>query len=141
MRINALNIFVGEKKDWPFQTLIVAIIGMGIVLRASKYLPGWSMRGDELSLTYNLLNRSPLELATKPLEFEQVAPIGFLLLEKILITIFGQSDYFLRLPAFLAGCISLVLMQHLLTKTGGKYGDLFALCAFAFGNYLIYYSS
>ena len=141
MTINALNIFVGEKKDWFFQTLIVAIIGMGIVLRASKYLPGWSMRGDELSLTYNLLNRSPLELTTKPLEFEQVAPIGFLLLEKLLITIFGQSDYFLRLPAFLAGCISLVLIQHLLTKTGGKYGNLFALCAFAFGNYLIYYSS
>ena len=114
---------------------------MGIMLRASKYLPGWSMRGDELSVTTNLINRSALELASKPLDFEQAAPIGFLLLEKLLITIFGGADYVLRLPAFLAGCISIALMARLLVKTGGKYGAVFGLSAFAFGNYLIYYSS
>lgn len=141
MIINDSNSLLHSKKDWLFQALIVAIIGLGIVLRASKYLPGWSMRGDELSVTHNLLERSALELITKPLQSEQVAPIGFLLLEKLLITLFGESDYLLRLPAFLAGCISLILMHHLLTKTVGKYGNLFALSAFAFGNYLIYYSS
>src|SRR5688572_8893745 len=123
MIINDSNSLLHSKKDWLFQALIVAIIGLGIVLRASKYLPGWSMRGDELSVTHNLLERSALELITKPMHSEQVAPIGFLLLEKLLITLFGESDYLLRLPAFLAGCISLILMHHLLTKTVGKYGN------------------
>ncbi len=141
MNRNISNTPLRNRKDWLFPAAIIAIIGMGIILRASKYLPGWSMRGDELSLTLNLINRSALELITKPLDSEQVAPIGFLLLEKLLLTPFGGSDYLFRLPALLAGCISIALMYDLLVKTGGKYGAVFGLSAFAFGNYLIYYSS
>lgn len=141
MTISVTPSLLVSKKDWHVHVLSFLIIGLGIILRTSKYVQGWSMRGDELSLTYNLLDRSTLELITRPMDSEQVAPIGFLLVEKVLITLFGQSDYLLRLPALLAGCLSLVLMQHLLTKTCGKYGNLFALSAFSFGNYLIYYSS
>src|SRR5512138_158795 len=98
-----------------FQIAIVGIIAFGVVLRASKYLPAWSMRGDELAVTLNLINRSPLELITKPLDYEQAAPVGFILAVKDLITIFGQSEYVLRFPAFAASCVSLLLMQNLLT--------------------------
>ncbi len=124
-----------------FQVEIYVIIGMGIILRAAKYLPGWSMRGDELAVTINLINRSITSLVTKPLDLEQAAPMGFLVLEKILITFFGRSEYVLRLIPFLAGVASLLLMQRLLARTIGKYGNLFAITAFAFGNYLIYYSA
>jgi hypothetical protein len=60
---------------------------------------------------------------------------------KTLISIFGQSEYVLRLVAFVSGCVSLILMQSLLSKTVGKYGNIFALAAFAFGNTPIYYSA
>src|ERR1051325_3988322 len=130
-----------SRKDRLFQIAVILLIGFGIVLRASKYLPAWSMRGDELAVTLNLINRSPLELATKPLDYEQAAPFGFLLTVKALITILGKSEYVLRLISFIAGCISLILMQILLTRTTSKYGNLFALAAFAVGNYLIYYSA
>jgi len=128
-------------KDRLFQIAILGIILFGIILRASKYLPAFSMRGDELAVTLNLANRSAIDLMTKPLDYEQAAPFGFVLLTKTLITIFGQSEYVLRLTAFAAGCISLILLHNLLTKTGGRYGNLFALAAFAFGGYLIYYSA
>jgi hypothetical protein len=124
-----------------FQIAIVAIVAFGMVLRASKYLPAWSVRGDELAVTLNLINRSAVELVTKPLDYEQAAPFGFLLLLKALVATFGSSEYVLRLLAFVAGCISVLLMQNLLTKTGGKYGNIFALAAFAFSDYLIYYSA
>lgn len=124
-----------------FQIVMITIIAFGILLRASKYLPAFSMRGDELAVTLNLVNRSTIDLITKPLDYEQAAPFGFVLLIKTLITLFGQSEYVLRLTAFAAGCVSLVLLQSLLTKTVGIYGNLFALAAFAFGNYLIYYSA
>jgi len=130
-----------SNKDRLFQIAIIAIIVFGIILRASKYLPAFSMRGDELAVTQNLIDRSVIDLMTKPLDYEQAAPFGFVLLTKALIAIFGQSEYILRLIAFAAGCISLILIHSLLTKTGRRYGNLFALAAFAFGNYLIYYSA
>jgi hypothetical protein len=124
-----------------FQIAMLAIIAFGIILRASKYLPAFSMRGDELAVTLNLINRSAIDLLTRPLDYEQAAPFGFVLLIKTLIAFFGQSEYVLRLVAFVSGCVSLILMQSLLSKTVGKYGHLFALAAFAFGNYLVYYSA
>jgi len=139
----AISIFENQSKqrNWLLQTEVYVIIGMGIILRAAKYIPGWSMRGDELAVTLNLINRSMINLISKPLDFEQAAPMGFLALEKILITLLGRSEYVLRLIPFLAGIASLFLIQRLLTKTVGKYGNLFAIAAFAFGNYLIYYST
>ena len=124
-----------------FQIAILLIIAFGFLLRAAKFLPAFSMRGDELAVTLNLINRSAIDLITKPLDYEQAAPFGFVLLLKGLVTIFGRSEYVLRLTAFVAACISLLLMQKLLTKTVGRYGSLFALAAFAFSNYLIYYSA
>ncbi len=130
-----------NQKGRLFQTIIIIIVAFGVVLRASKYLPAFSMRGDELAVTLNLIHRSPIDLMTKALDYEQAAPVGFVLLIKILMTALGQSEYVLRLVAFVAGCVSLILMQNLLTKTGGRYGNLFALAAFACGGYLIYYST
>ncbi|HLO33552.1 MAG TPA: glycosyltransferase family 39 protein [Anaerolineales bacterium] len=139
MRTNTLS--TSARNDRLFRIAIIAIIMFGMILRASKYLPGWLMRGDELAVMRNLINRSAMDLMTKPLHNEQAAPFGFVLSIKTLITIFGRSEYVLRLPAFLAGCFSLILMQSLLTKTGKRYGNIFALAGFAFGDYLIYYSA
>ena len=132
---------LNNQKELLFRILIIAIIAVGIILRASKYLPGWSMRGDELAVTLNLLNRSAFALATRPLDYEQAAPFGFLLAVKALMVLLGQSEYVLRLVAFVSGCLSLILMYKLLTKTSGRYGTVFALLAFASSHYLIYYSS
>src|SRR5688572_9669177 len=87
-------------KDRFFQIAIIALIAFGILLRASKYLPAWSLRGDELAVTLNLINRIAIELMTKPLDSEQAAPFGFVLLVKALMTMFGGSEYVLRLTAF-----------------------------------------
>jgi hypothetical protein len=141
MQSNISGVSIRPVREKFFQIAIIAIIAFGIVLRAAKYLPAFSMRGDELAITLNLIHRSPFDLLTKPLDFEQAAPFGFVLAVKTLITLFGQSEYVLRLIAFGSGCASLILMHNLLTKTGGQYGDIFALAAFAFGNYLIYYSA
>lgn len=132
---------LNKQNGLVFRILIVAIILLGVILRASKYLPGWSMRGDELFVTLNLLNRSAFELATKPLDYEQAAPFGFLLLVKALITLLGHSEYVLRLVAFVAGCVSLLLMYKLLMKTSGAYGTVLGMLALATGFYAVYYSS
>lgn len=124
-----------------FYILVISIIMVGVILRASKYLPAWSMRGDELAVTENLIKKSWGELMTKPLDSNQAAPVGFLLLEKLLVSAFGPLDYILRLPAMLAGCIALILLYSLLHRMGESHGTVFALLALAFGSFPIYYSS
>ncbi len=124
-----------------FQILVVLIIMAGITLRAAKYVPNWSMRGDELAVIFNLLSRSTFELVTKPLDYEQAAPFGFLLLTKALMVLLGQSEYVLRAISFLAGCASLTLLYKLLMRVTGRHGTIFALVAFAFAYYPIYYSA
>lgn len=141
MQHNNFRLPFPSHKTTFFQIAIVAINAFGFLLRASKYVPAFSLRGDELAVTLNLLTRSALDLILRPLDYEQAAPFGFVLLVKALITLLGTSEYVLRLPAFAAGCASLILMNNVLTKTMGSYGNLFALAAFAFSNYLIYYSA
>lgn len=130
-----------RQKVGPLQIAVLLLIASGIALRASKYLHAWSLRGDELAVTLNLINRTTLDLMTRPLEYEQAAPFGFLLITKALVALFGQSEYILRLSAFAAGCMSLLVANNLFRKTLGQYGYLFALIGFAFGNYLIFYSA
>jgi hypothetical protein len=61
-------------------TLPWLIIGLGIVLRLTQYVFNRSLWYDEANLALNIIDRSVLELF-QPLDHDQGAPIGFLLLE------------------------------------------------------------
>jgi hypothetical protein len=127
--------------DRFFNTVIIVIIGAGIVLRASKYLSNWSLRGDELAVLLNLVNRSIFGLLLKPLDYEQAAPPVFLLITKTLMILLGESEYVLRAISFLAGCASLFLLFRLVNRVTGRYGAVFILLCFAFAYYPIYYAA
>ena len=129
-----------ERPNRIFQTAVFAVIAAGVVLRTAKYLPGWSLWADEISVVLNLMNRSLLSLMTQPMDYEQAAPIGFLAVEKLLMNLFGRSEYIFQLVPYLAGTASLLYYQRLLSKTLNRYATLFTLAALSFGNYLIYYS-
>ena len=60
------------------QRLILAIICFGILVRLVQYLFNRSLWADEAVLALNIVNRSYLELL-EPLDYEQGAPIGFLM--------------------------------------------------------------
>jgi uncharacterized membrane protein len=123
------------------QFAIYITIAAGVVLRLAKYLPAWSLRGDEFSVVWNLINRSMISLLTSPMDYEQAAPIGFLAVEKIFLYLFGNSEYSLRFIPVSAGIASIFLYYKLLSKTLNKFSLLFTLSAFSFGNYLIYYAA
>lgn len=95
---------------------------------------------DEGKLATNIITRDFSGLLL-PLDSNQVAPIGFLLLEKLFTQIFGNHDYVLRFIPFLAYLLALVYVfksSKLLAKS-----VVFALLATAILslNYkLLYYS-
>ena len=71
-----------------------------------------SLWADEAVLALNIVNRSYWELL-QPLDYEQGAPVGFLLVEKLAIGVFGNNEYALRLFPLLSGIISLFLFYIL----------------------------
>ena len=125
------------------KTVAVLLILLGAVLRLRQYLTGRSLWADEASLALNIVNRA-FGGMFQPLDYDQGAPIGFLLIEKIFQSILGKNEFVLRLFPLVVGLLSLWLFYLLLkriTSEEGKAGLLTALALFAFNPRLIYYSS
>jgi hypothetical protein len=120
--------------------LSMVIIGVGILLRVMQFASGRSLWADEAKLSLNILNRSYLEL-TQVLDYDQVAPIGFLWLEKLATQIFGETDVALRIVPFVASITSLVLVYYLARRFIHPIGVPIAVALFALQGREIYYAS
>src|SRR5262245_51433331 len=68
------------------------LVAIGTALRIFQYVSDTSLWFDELSIVRNLVHRSEGQLATQPLNYAQVAPVGFLLAEKAVSRGLGESD-------------------------------------------------
>jgi hypothetical protein len=116
------------------------LIGLGVLLRLAQYLANRSLWLDESCLALNIVNRSFSELL-QPLDYYQGAPIGFLMLERLAVYAFGNSEYALRLIPFLSGIVSLFLFYEVAKRCITPNAVLIALGLFAILEPLIYYSS
>jgi uncharacterized membrane protein len=110
------------------------------VLRLRQYLTGRSLWVDEAMLALNIVERTFAGMF-QPLDYDQGAPIGFLLVEKVANTILGKHELVLRMFPLLVGLVSLGLFYRLLKRTSSGVGLLLALALFVFNPRLIYYSS
>ncbi len=116
------------------------IISFGILIRLIQYLYNRSLWADEAVLALNIVNRSYLELF-QPLDYDQAAPIGFLLVEKLAVQLLGNHEYALRLFPLLSGIISFWLFYKLAKQCIQKTAIPIALALFASLHYLVYYAS
>jgi hypothetical protein len=117
-----------------------AIIFWGTILRFTQYLSNRSLWYDESTLAQSIVNRSFSELL-KPLDYNQGAPLGFLMLERSAVQAFGTTEYALRLFPLLCGVISLLLFYRIAKLTVAPRAVPIALGLFAVSGPLIYYSS
>src|SRR4051812_30883103 len=90
------------------------VIGLGVFFRLFEYFSSRSLWVDEAFLANNIIQNSFFNLV-KPLTDNQHAPIGFLLVEKLLTYLLGTSEEAFRLFPLLCSCISLILF-YLLVK-------------------------
>ena len=117
----------------------IAILA-GVILRLWQYLLNRSLWSDEALLGLNIVHRTYSGLL-KPLDRNQRAPIGFLLLEKFLLQHLGSSEYVLRLAPLLAGILSLFLFYIVARRVASPGAVAIAMGLFAIAPPLIYYSS
>lgn len=124
------------------KNIFITLLFVGAILRLRQYLSGRSLWADEAMLALNVVNRDFAGLF-KPLEYDQGAPLGFLLVEKLFNAIFGRTELVLRFFPLLAGLASLWLFYLLLMSLGGaeRRSNLLALALFAVNPQLVYYSS
>lgn len=127
------------KRYWADLAAALFILA-GLALRLRQYLSGRSFWLDEAMLALNIVQRDFWGLF-RPLDYDQGAPLGFLLLEKLTITLLGNGELTLRLPPLIAGCLALVFFYACLRRVLSPAGFLPALAFFAISERLIYYTS
>lgn len=116
------------------------LVALAILLRARQYFFNRSLWGDEVMLALNIVNRSFSGLL-RPLQYSQSPPLGFLYIEKLFITLFGNHDHILRLFPFLAGIAAIFVMAWLAKRILPGWAGLAALGIFTFSWQSVYYAS
>ncbi len=101
---------------WPSsQQATLVLLALGLVWRTIRYLQAFPLWNDEAFLAVNFLTRSLAGLS-KPPEFNQVAPPGFLWIEWLSAHWLGGGERALRLVPYLASVGSLVLFWRFCRK-------------------------
>ena len=122
------------------RAMLAALVLLGAVLRIYQYAADRSLWLDEAALAHNIIQRGLGQLAA-PLDYAQIAPLGFLWLEKCAVLLFGRSEYALRLLPLLASLAALVLFAIVARRILPDVAAPFALFLFATAPQLIYFAS
>lgn len=121
--------------------LLYTILAAGIALRIFHYVDNRSLWEDEVFLASSLIHMDFIELLTKPLDYMQRAPVGFLMLERLVVVLWNGKEMALRLVPLLSGIIALVLfvgVGRFFLKSGTAL--LVTVALFAFSPPLVYHS-
>ncbi len=118
----------------------LAVFAVAAVLRAWGYAQAHSLWIDEAMLALNLVELDPAALAGPLPYFEQAAPLGFLWASKLLGSLFGYTEWSLRLLPFVAGTASVGLTYLVLRPELGRAAALVACALVAFAPMPVRYS-
>jgi hypothetical protein len=105
-----------------------------------QYLANTSLQIDEAALARNIIDR-PVGALLSGLSYAQVAPVGFLLVEKGAVAFFGTSEYALRAFPLACGVLGLLLFERVATRVLEGWSAPFAVGLVSLGIPFIYFSS
>ncbi len=121
-----------------FLLLLIFTGGILVILNFLNFRSLWL---DEAALSLNILEKSIIEL-TKPLDYNQVAPIGFLIIEKLFNSFLGNFDWSLRVFPVLSFFLSYYLIYRVSLKVfEDKIFPYLTTAFFGTSYYIIYYSA
>lgn len=125
--------FAGDAITWLALTA-------GVVLRAWGYADGRGLYMDERSLLANVVGWPILDFHT-PLTEYQLAPPGFLAIERMLVRLPGNDVMAARSVALVCGIASLFLFRSVARRLLLPSAVPMAMGLFALSDWLIYYSA
>lgn len=110
--------------------LSLALVVMNILWRVVRYSLGFPLWGDEAFVAMNLIHRDFSGLVS-PLDYGQIAPLGFMWAELAVARVLGLSEWALRLLPFVAGVLAMLLFWRFAQKTLKRWDALLAVAIFA----------
>jgi|GEM_PF-1284632 len=137
--LKKLKFKLEHKRVLIFWIILFLFTFWGLYLRLDLYIFNRSIWYDEAALWMNVKQSGVLELFGV-LKYNQAAPAGFLLESKVLVKLFGDSEYVLRfIPLFCGLCAipAFFWMTNLFLHT--KSAKLFAILLFMVNTNLIFY--
>ncbi|NOY17523.1 MAG: hypothetical protein GXP23_11485 [Gammaproteobacteria bacterium] len=129
------RVFNAGYRYWVF-----FLLTLGVFLRTLHYIGDRSLWMDEAKLALNFV-QFPTWSIFHPLLNNQIAPVGFLLIEKLVVGWFGVGEMALRFYPFVAGVASVFLIYKLANRIFGIWIGLMALGIFAISHWAIYYAA
>lgn len=120
--------------------LDAALVVIGASLRVIQYAYNRPFWLDEVSLGGNIVGKGIFDFR-RPLIFEQLAPAGFLAIERALAQVLGPSTLPMRLLPLLGGVASVLLMALLARRIVAPRAATLAIALFALSDDLTYYAS
>src|SRR5262249_54011078 len=116
----------------------IAILFLGLAARLRHYLACPSYWYDEAYLLLNILHKSYADLIG-PLEHDQAAPPFFLWLLRLVYSLFGSSEWAMRLPALSASVATVILMIFLARQLVGTTAWLWAVAFCAVSSHAVFH--
>lgn len=118
----------------------ISIVTVGVILSLAQFLYNRSLWVDESYLALNIIDGNVVDLLN-PLDNNQVAPVLFLMIEKLFSMLIPQSEYGLRLFQLLCYWASLFffwkILRHIFSE---ELVITIAVALFAFNTTMVYYS-
>jgi uncharacterized membrane protein len=138
---NSTGTMDGVAPPGQVRRILLGLMLLGAALRLLRYGADRSLWLDEAYLANSVLIESCKDLVTQPLMHWQAAPAGFLLLQKLAVTLFGGSEYALRIVPLLAGLASIPLFCGIVRRCLAPTAQVLAMALFVLLDPLIYYSA
>jgi 4-amino-4-deoxy-L-arabinose transferase-like glycosyltransferase len=120
--------------------LVLTLFVIGVTLRVVYYFSDPRFSPDEASLALNVMHRSYGGLLER-LDFNQAAPPGFLMLQKLVVDAIGASPRAFRLAPLAASLGALVLVYPIGRRLVSKRAAILGLALVAVSEPLISYAA
>jgi hypothetical protein len=124
---------------WLVQRWTWWVVGLGVLLRVVEYVRNRGFWMDEGSLAANIVGHSAFE-PPAPMKGDQLAPYGFLVVERALAGVLGTSQMALRVLPFCAGMLAYWLLLRLSSRSLRPSSRSLAVVLLAVSSPLIYFT-
>jgi hypothetical protein len=127
--------------SWRRWLPLVLVLAIGAGLRSMQYFEQVGMWHDELAVARNVDDRNLSGLLTRPLDHDQVTPVGFLAMVEATTAALAVTEAGLRLGPWILSLASLPLFWRVADRFAGGSGLLVPLALFAVSPALVWHGS
>lgn len=135
-----LRSLISFLRSYPYLSLLWSLLAIGISLRLMHFMGGRSLWIDEAMLAINIVERSYQDLL-KPLDYHQMAPAGWLLIQRFLHEIWSQVEYSQRFVSLIASIGSVAIFAGMAHRHLDRTGAICAVGLFALSAIQIRYAA